>query len=124
MTASFRCGEMSSRVTTFRSYTYVVWIGGSASGSLIRAYAMYSPIPPSNARMRGVSRTRSHHRRRRNDFRVGFSPAGFVPARPAGAVFLPEPPRADAAAFPAFPEVGGRLEVCFGVYRSRLGSDG
>jgi len=101
----------------------VVWIGGSASGSLIRAYAMYSPIPPSNARINGVSNTRSHHRRRKNDFFVGVSPAGFVPARPAGAVFLPAPPRVDAAAFLAFPDDGGRLEVCFGVYRSRLEAD-
>ena len=46
------------------------------------------------------------------------------PAVAAGLVFAAVAlPRVEAAAFPAFPLDGGRLETCLGVYRSPLEAD-
>jgi hypothetical protein len=75
--------------------------------------------------MNGVTRTSSHHRLRRNDFFFGVAPRveGVVPALPAGLILAEALLPVDAAAFPAFPVDGGRLETCLGVYRSPLEAD-
>jgi hypothetical protein len=72
-----------------------------------------------------VAKTKTHQRRRRNDFFFGAAPPvpGLLPAPPAGFVFVAAAlPLADAAAFPAFPLEDG-LEACLGVYRSPVEAD-
>src|SRR5829696_1611884 len=50
-----------------RSYRYVVWIGGSVSGSCSRAYATNNPTAVHAINTTGTSTRNTHHRRRRND---------------------------------------------------------